>query len=122
MSRKHIISKHFIGTDDAPQAVSADYTSETLNVRQTDNGSIHLSWSGGSSPNMTVQVQARNGDAKQDDWRTLDFGSPITISGASGEHEIILTTMPFADLQIFIDVTSGSANVDGVFTLKSVGA
>lgn len=125
MSRKPVISKEFIGSANnggSAQAVSADYTSEILNVRQTDIGSLHIVWSGGSSANIDIYVQVRNGDDKQDTWRTLDLGAVPNISGTSGEHEIVFTEMPFADLRVFFDRNAGSANVDATFVFKAKGA
>lgn len=116
MSRKNVISKAFVNA----QAVSTDYTSEIINVKQTDKSSIHITWSGGSSPNIDVYLQVRNGEA--DSWRNIDFGSVPNISGASGEHELVLNEMPFSDFRLFLDRASGSATVSANFTAKSLGA
>lgn len=115
MARKHVISKKFIDS----QSVTSDYTSEVLNVAQTDSGSIHLSWTG-SSPSIVVNVQVRNGE--KDTFRSLDFGSTISISGSSGEHELIFNSMPFTEMKLFLDHSSGSAVVTANFTFKSEGA
>lgn len=116
MGRKHVISKKFIDS----QAVSADFTSDVINVAQTDSGSIHLVWTAGSSPDIDIYVQVRNSAA--DSYRNLDFGTAIEISGASGEHEIILNELPFSDLRIFADRASGSATVSATFIMKTKGA
>lgn len=116
MSRKHVISKKFIDS----LTVNSNQTSEILNVAQTDKASIHLTWSGGSSPDIDVLVQVKNGEA--DSFRSLDFGAVISITGASGEHEIILNEMPFTNIQLVLNHNSGSAVVSASFTFKSVGA
>jgi hypothetical protein len=115
LSRKHVISKTFVN-----ETVSADAYSEELNVAQTDNGSIHISWSNGSTPNIDIYLQVKNGEA--DSWRSLSFGSVPNISGASGEHELILNELPFTIARLFFDRASGSADVVASFTFKSRGA
>lgn len=129
MGRKPVISKRLIGASAASNVeqgggyitVSADYTTETINVSQTDNLSFHLQWRS-STLVATVYIQARNGDDDQDDWRTLDFGSAISISGTSGEHEITLNEMPFTNVRMFIDVASGSGQVGCTFAAKALGS
>ncbi len=129
MGRKVIVSKRIIGASATSnvaqgggyQTISADYTTEVLNVSESDSASFHIQWRS-STLVATVSVQARNGDAAKDDWRTLDFGSVITISGTSGEHDVLIEEMPFTDLQLFIDVTSGSGQVGVSFAAKAQGA
>lgn len=129
MSRKHVISKRFIGSDDPSDveqgggftSISSDYTSEVLNLAQTDKASFHLQWEN-STLVATVLVQVRNGNDETDNWRTIDITPSIDISGASGEHEIILIELPFTSLRFFIDVASGSGDVGCSFSSKSVGA
>lgn len=116
MARKHLIYSYQLF--DA-QSVSSDSTSNSTTVAQLDQASIDLNWSA-STLAATVEVQVKNGDNA--DWRALDFGSPISISGASGAHEIVFNQMPFTDLRLFVDVTSGSGTVDAVITAKTVGA
>lgn len=116
MARKHVISKKFVDSE----AVSADFTSDVLNVAQTDSGSIHLTWSGGSTPDIDVYLQVRNGS--DDSWHSLEFSSVPNISGASGEHKLILAQMPFTDMRLFLDRASGSATVSASFTFKSAGS
>jgi hypothetical protein len=101
------------------QVVSSDATSEHSEVSQLDQASIALTWAT-STLVAAAEIQVRNGE--KDSWRALDFGSAISISGASGAHEIILLAMPFTDLRVFLDVTSGSGTVNAVITAKSVGA
>lgn len=116
MSRKHIITYTLFSG-----AVSGNEESALpLNTKGLDKASIHLTWSNGSSPNIEAKVQARNGE--KDAWRTLDFGTAISISGASGEHEIVLNELPFTDVKLVLEHTSGSADVVAEATAKSVGA
>ncbi len=128
MGRKPVISSRFIGntaTSNVEQGggkvtVAVDYTSSTINVAQTDNLSIHIEWSA-STLVADVYVQVRNGNEDIDNWRNLDFGTAITISGTSGEHEINILQMPFTDLRLFIDRASGSGQVGATFSAKALG-
>ncbi len=116
MARKNLIYSYKFFDN---QVVSADATSAVSSVAQLDVASIHLTWES-STLVATVKVQVRNGE--KDEFRDLSFSSAISISGASGEHDIVLLAMPFTDLRLFIDVTSGSGTVDAVLTSKSTGA
>jgi hypothetical protein len=115
LSRKNLISKKFVDA----LAVSTTQDSDTLNLGQTDKASVHLTWTG-SSPDITVTVKARNGNA--DTFRTLNMGGTIAISGASGEHELIFNELPFTELKLTFTRASGSATITANFTSKSVGA
>jgi hypothetical protein len=85
-----------------------------------DQASIDLSWSA-SDLVAVLTVEVKNGE--HGDYRTVDFGSPIDITGASGSHEIIFLAMPFTNLRVVLTVTSGtSGDVNAVLTAKAVGA
>jgi hypothetical protein len=101
------------------QIVSTTQNSPSTNVQQLDQASIDLRWSA-STLVANVVVQAKNGQYA--DWRDIDFGSPITISGSSGAHEVLFLAMPFTDLRLRVVVVSGSGTVDAVITAKTVGA
>lgn len=118
MSRKHLIYSYNL-LQDQVQPISADRTSNETNVAQSDYGSILLSWSGGPIT-ATVEVQAKNGE--RGDWYTIDMGTAITMSGASGSHHLIFNQFHFTTLRLQFDVTSGSATISAVITTKSEGA
>lgn len=101
-------------------SLSATKSSDVVNVQNLDNASIHIMWASGSSPVGDITVEVRNGEA--DDWRTLDFGSAISISGTSGEHEIVMYVMPFTDVRLKYTRTSGDATLSARITAKTVGA
>lgn len=116
MSRKNaIFSYKFFDS----QSVSADATSNSTSSIMQDQATIALVWSA-SSLVADLIVQVRNGN--NDDWRDLDFGTPISISGASGSHELHFLSMPWTDMRLFVDVASGSGVVDATLTAKAVGA
>lgn len=116
MSRKSLIHSYKFFDS---QAVSADATSSSTTVDQLDYCSIDFSWSA-STLAATLYVQVKNGS--KGNWRSLDFGSTISISGTSGSHEIQINSLPFTDLRLFVDHSSGSGTVNAVITSKSMGA
>lgn len=129
MGRKNVTSKRILGYTDISNVaqgggyitISSTTTTEVINVSEADNISLHLQWRS-STLVATVSVQARNGDAAKDDWRSLDFGSPIPITGTSGEHDIEIVKVPFTDLRVIITVASGSGQVGLSFVAKNLGA
>lgn len=115
MARKNIVASYAM--IDAGN-LSGNITSEVVNVQNMDKGSVHVSWTG-SSPVGTITVQARNG--ANDAWFNLNMGSAITISGASGDHQLIFNEMPFTDIRLQYVSTSGTGSIDAIITLKQVG-
>jgi hypothetical protein len=99
--------------------ISSTQTSASSKVDQLDYASISIVWAA-STLAATVSVEVKNGD--NDSWHALDFSSAITISGASGAHQLVLSELPFTDLRLKITVSSGSGTVDAVITAKSKGA
>lgn len=116
MGRKNIVKSFamFDSTD-----ISTNQTSEITRVITLDQASIHLSWTG-TSPVGTITVEARNGD--DDSWFELDLGGTVSISGNSGDHQIIFSEMPFTDIRLQYASTSGTGNMDAKLTMKVIGA
>ena len=116
MARKHVVYgyKAFDAVN-----IATSQSSLEIEVGQSDYGSIYLSWTG-SSPVGVIEVQAKNGE--KGTYRALDFGSTISISGNSGNHDIILNEMPFTHLMLVYTSTSGTGSMNAQVTLKSVGA
>lgn len=99
-------------------AMSADITSAATNVINLDQASIHLRWNG-TSPSGSVVVEARNGE--KDPWYALDMGGTISISGASGDHQIVFAEMPFTDIRLRYVRVSGTGSLDATLSAKQVG-
>jgi hypothetical protein len=98
---------------------------EKTNVENVDEASIHISWSG-ASPLGAITVEASNSSdndfqASNEVWEALDFGAPISISGASGSHQLILTAIPFRYLRLVYTATSGSGTLTAHIQATSVG-
>ena len=114
MARKNVLATYKM-IDAA--SLSGGITSNSTNVLNTDKASIHLVWSGAAG-SATVSVQARNGE--KDSWYDLDFGSAITISGASGDHQLVLLETPFTDIRVVIGA-GATGTVTATLTMKQLG-
>lgn len=98
--------------------MASPHTSDPTSVINLDKASIHVNWSSATG-SSTITVEARNGE--HDSWYALDFGSPITTSGASGDHTIVFLELPFTDIRI--STTGGATGtLTATATLKVVGA
>ena len=100
-------------------SLGATNTSNSTNVQNLDKASIFVEWTG-SSPSGTITVEVRNSSSGT--WYALDFGSAITVSGASGTHSIILNELLFVDMRLVYTRTSGSGTINATIASKTVGA
>lgn len=115
MGRKNVL-KSFKMLDAAD--MSQPQTSSTTSVMNMDIASIHVYWTGATG-SSTITVQARNGE--NDPWYDLDFGSAITTSGASGDHQINLLELPFTDIQL-LTTAATAGEITATITAKVLGA
>lgn len=120
MARKLVVKSYKLW-DSAD--LSGNLTSNITNVIHLDKASIHVTWTG-SSPDGTITVEATNDDPASlaPVWRELDMGSAITVSGASGEHDLIFNELPFNAVRLKYAVSSGTGNINATIHSKSVGA
>jgi len=119
MSRKNVVKTYkMLESED----VSVNITSSTTNVINLDKASIVLEWSG-TAPVGTVTIEATNDDPdKSPLWRELDFGSTISISGNTGNHDLIFNELPFRAMRIQYVAGSGTGTLTATLTSKTVGA
>lgn len=82
MSRKLVL-----GPKNVVEETAMDTTANglTTDCEFLDLISYDVVWSNGNTPVATVTIQYSNDEST---WITLDFGSTISISGASGSHRI----------------------------------
>jgi len=120
MGRKHLV-KSYKMLDSAD--ISANVTSESTNVLNVDTASITLEWTG-TAPVGTVEIEATNDEttSASPTWVSLDFGSVISVSGASGNHQLIMTELPFVAIRVKYTSTSGTGNLTATLTMKTTGA
>lgn len=99
-------------------------TSAATNTENVDKASIVLEWTG-TAPVGEVTVEGRNFQNSANGpiaspWVTLDFDT-ITISGASGSHQLLFVELPFTEIRLQYARTSGSGSLTAVLTAKQVG-
>lgn len=106
-------------------ALSAtSYSSET-DVAGLDVVQYDLNWSAGSSLNYAVTVEALIEAPTANDpttwvWTTLDFLSAITLSGTSGSHNLVLTSVPFSRCRLKFTKTAGDCTLKATIKGKGV--
>lgn len=117
MARKNIVASYdMFGASGTSLAATVE--SSTVNVQNLDSAGIHVSWTG-SSPVGVITVQARNGS--DDSWYDLDFGSTISVSGNTGNHQIVFNSLPFTDIKMTYTRTSGTGTIHAKITAKQLG-
>lgn len=116
MGRKNVV-KSFKMFDST--SISASAVSSVVNVMNLDKASIHVKWTG-TSPVGEIKVEARNGEKA--DWREISMGGTISVSGNSGEHDLVFNELPFTDIRLSYVSTSGTGSIDATITSKVVGA
>lgn len=115
MGRKSIIKSYkIIEAGD----MSDDITSVVTDCTPIDNIGLLAEWSG-SSPSGVLSIEVQNGDSE---WSALDFGSPITISGNSGNINININQIPFENIRTIYTADSGSGSLTVTLAAKVVGA
>ncbi len=119
MGRKNVVKqfKMLDGSED----FSANVVSSETNVINQDIASIHIAWSNGAALNSEIRIEAQNNE-KDDDWYELDMGGTISLSGVSGDHQLVFLQMPFNKIRIQYLHTAGDADVVATITSKVVGA
>ena len=116
MSRKNVIKSYKMFDE---TSMASSQTSVTVNVINLDIASIFFEWSG-SSPVGVLTLQARNGEGGT--WYDLDMGGTMSVSGASGSHQLQLTEIFFTDLQLIYTRSSGTGSMTATITAKTIGA
>lgn len=99
--------------------ISTNATSEVVNTLRQDKASIHISWSGSTAVG-TITVEARNGE--NDSWYEINMGGTISVSGVSGDHQLLFNELPFTDVRLQYTSTSGTGNINAYLTMKVTGA
>ncbi len=125
MARKNTISSHKVF--DAIDLTSTQNSPHTKTIN-LDRASVSISWSGSDAVGE-IKFQARKiKESTPDvlaasDWKDLDFGASIDITGASGTHEVIFDALDFTDLRAVFEYTSGSTGtLTATMSAKTVGA
>ena len=120
MARKNVLKTYkMFNSED----ISTSATSGVTNTSNLDKASIYLEWTG-AAPVGTITVEATNDDPNSSSpvWKTVDFGSSIDISGASGNHDLIFNEMPFNAIRLQYTSTSGTGTLNATIHAKTQGA
>ena len=128
MGRKNLQESYdmFAGSADQPDLtdMSTSQTSYITSIKNQDKASIFVSWAG-TAPDGVLTVEARNRKENMgpdSGWKTLDMGTAIAISGASGDHTLIFNELPFTDLRLVYTRTSGTGTINAFIGSKTVGS
>lgn len=95
--------------------ISADTVGVFTNIEHRDRIFYDVTWSNGIGFSATLIVQYSLDDGEN--WTTLDFGSVISLSGASGDHQILINHATFKLIRVALTGVAGSADV--VASVKS---
>ncbi len=109
-------SNDTIITNKVFDGANASETSESIDVTNQYLIAIQTSWSAGSTPSITVSMQA-----SLDNVNWFAISSPTTtISGASGTNIIQLVDFAYKYIRVAVARASGSASVQVVFNAKGI--
>lgn len=105
--------------------MSADITqSRPTKVRQLDYVKLDIKWSGGPV-NGEIKVEVADQFEKSGTvttYQELDFLTPISLTGSSGSHQVIILVVAFDLLRVRYVRTSGSGDLDVTIFGKTLGA
>ena len=105
--------------------MSADITqSRPTKVRQLDYVKLDIQWSGGPV-NGEIKVEVADQFEKSGTittYQELDFTTPISLTGSSGSHQVIILVVAFDLLRVRYVRTSGSGDLDVTIFGKTLGA
>jgi len=123
MARKSVLEPYKI-IDAA--SLGTNYTSGVTSIKNLDNIWIELEWTG-TAPSGTITVEVASEYPKESNqytqFKALDFGLPITISGASGTHAININQAPMASvLRLKYAYVGGTGTINAYISGKVVGA
>lgn len=115
MGRKSLIEAYKIVS---AGSMAGNITSTETICKQVDNVGLLVEWSG-TSPVGTITVEVANGDSG---WSALDFGTPISITGNSGNLNININQIPFEKIRTVYTRSSGTGTLNITLAAKVVGA
>lgn len=117
MSRKNVKS----WTPINGVSMAGNITSDPTNVQHSDNIGYLVSWTG-TSPVGEIFVDVSNDEASTPTtWKSLDFGSQITVSGNSGSHDININQLPFVQIRVRYVRSSGVGTLTVKMNYKQAG-
>ena len=113
MALKNVIKpKHLV----IAGSMSGDITSDPVDVLYSDNVGVQLVFTGTPTGNFYVQ-----GTIDGSTWTALDFGTIPTAAGAAGDHLLNMNNLPYQQIRVFYDRSSGTGTLDVYVMAKTVG-
>ncbi|MEZ0208748.1 MAG: hypothetical protein ACAH17_01045 [Candidatus Paceibacterota bacterium] len=118
MSRKNVITPFKVL--DAVD-MSEDQTSEKItDIQYQDNVGFQVSWSGATGTGEVFVEVSNDKEDEPSNWTALDFGSQITISGASGSHIININQCPYAKMRVRYEENTATGSLTVTLVSKAV--
>lgn len=121
MARKNVIEpyKLFNKVD-----MSTQQTSKETSIMQVDNIEFIVAWDGAAlNGELLVQVASQvKDDPDATVWADLDFGAPVVINTANGNHLININQKCGNKIRVSWMPTAGTGELTVIITAKSVGA
>ena len=104
MGRKNIVYnyKPIVAGDMSDGSITGDKST----VAQYDTVTYKFKWSGGQATNGDIGVEYSDDEVN---WDDLEFGTTITLDGASGSHRLIINEVGFKFTRPKYTRTNGSA-------------
>ena len=78
-------------------------------VAQHDTVTYEASWAGASAINGDISIEYSRDEQEPKTWHKLDFGTTMSLDGASGTHQLIITEIGFKFLRPVYDRTDAGA-------------
>lgn len=98
----------------------ASITGTESTVAQIDVINLTVTWSGGQATNGDLEIEYFNKDSLG--WSALDFGTTISLDGASGNHQIVITEIAFEKLRPkYTRTNAGATGAIDVLIVASTG-
>lgn len=115
MARKPRIKEYKVFDN---ETFTADLSSKSTTIDLVDTVVYDISWvSADIIAEVKIQV-SEDGMA----WTDLDFGQPITMTIADTSHQIVISSITFKTIRIFLQYTSGTATISAKVTASGQGA
>lgn len=116
MSRKLILNP-FTALNQATLDTTAN--GEKTVCENLDAIAYDIVWANGSSLNAEAKIQYSNDD---ENWYDLDFGSTISLAGASGHHKIDVELIIFKYIRPRVEFAAGQADISIIAKGTTKGA